>query len=150
MTVYDWVKLIHVLLATIAVGFNASYGIWLSRAAREPEHELHVLRGIRTLDRFANPAYALLLVTGLWMVIISPITLTTFWIAAALVLYALVLILGLGVYTPTLRRQIRVLETEGAQSDQYQWLSRRGTIVGIVLAVLVIVIVGLMVLKPAL
>jgi hypothetical protein len=53
-------------MAIIAVGFNASYGTWLARAAREPEHQAHVLRGIKVLDdRFANPAYALLLVTGL-------------------------------------------------------------------------------------
>lgn len=151
MTVYAWVKLVHVLLAIIAVGFNASYGIWLARAAREPEHVLHVLRGIKTLDdRFANPAYVLLFVTGMWMVIISPLRLTTFWIAGGIILWALVVLGGLGLYTPTLRRQIRVLESEGPQSEEYRWLARRGTIVGIVLAVLVIIIVALMVLKPTL
>ena len=59
---YPYIKLLHVLLAIVAVGFNASYGIWLARAAREPEHLGHVLRGIKILDdRFANPAYGLLL-----------------------------------------------------------------------------------------
>ena len=66
---YTVVKFFHVLLAIIAVGFNASYGIWIARASKEREHELHVLRGIKILDdRFANPAYGLLLVTGLIMV----------------------------------------------------------------------------------
>jgi uncharacterized membrane protein len=151
MTVYDWVKFLHVLLAIVAVGFNASYGIWLARAAKEPNHELHVLRGIKILDdRFANPAYGLLLVTGLWMVVISAWRITTFWIASGLVLWAIVILLGIGLYTPTLRRQIQVLEAEGPQSEEYRWLSRRGTILGIVLAVLVILIVALMVLKPTL
>jgi uncharacterized membrane protein len=151
MTVYSWIKFLHVLLAIVAVGFNASYGIWLARAAREPGHELHVLRGIKVLDdRFANPAYVLLLVTGIWMVAISFWQLTTFWILSGLILWAIVILLGVGLYTPTLRRQIRVLEAEGPQSEEYQWLSRRGTIVGIVLAILVVVIVALMVLKPTL
>ncbi|MGI8708687.1 MAG: DUF2269 family protein, partial [Actinomycetota bacterium] len=69
MSLYLFLKFLHVLLAIVAVGFNASYGIWTARAAKEPEHELHTLKGIRTLDdRFANPAYVLLLVTGVSMV----------------------------------------------------------------------------------
>jgi uncharacterized membrane protein len=152
MTVFSWVKFAHVLMAILAVGFNASYGFWLSRAAREPEHELHVLRGIKFIDdRVANPAYGVLLLTGLWMVIISPWELTTFWIAGSLVVYVVgIIILGLGIYTPTLRRQLRVLEAQGPQSEEYRWLSRRGTIVGIATGILVIIIVGLMVLKPTL
>jgi uncharacterized membrane protein len=149
MTLFDWVKFVHILMAIVAVGFNASYGIWLARAAREQDHQLHVLRGIKILDdRFANPAYGLLLVTGLWMVAISPIELTAFWILAALILYAVAIILGAGLYTPTLRRQIQVLEAEGSGSEEFLWLSRRGTILGIALAILVVIIVGLMVLKP--
>jgi uncharacterized membrane protein len=151
MTVYLWVKFLHILMAIVAVGFNATYGIWLARAAKEPQHELHVLRGIKTLDdRFANPAYGLLLLTGIWMVAISFWQLTTFWILSALILYAVLLLLGIGLYTPTLRRQIRVLETEGPQSEEYQWLARRSTLVGVALAIIVVIIVALMVLKPTL
>lgn len=149
MTLYGWVKFLHVMLAIVAVGFNASYGIWLARAAREPSHELHVLRGIKFLDdRFANPAYGLLLVTGLWMVAISFWELTTFWILSGLILYVLVMLLGIGLFTPTLRRQIQVLEAEGPQSEEYRWLARRSMLVGIALAILVVLIVALMVLKP--
>src|ERR671910_292616 len=99
LTTYTFFKFLHVLMAIVAVGFNATYGIWLARAAREPEHRGHVLRGIKVLDdRFANPAYALLLVTGLIMVFDADIPLTTFWIATALGLYVVAVILGLGVY----------------------------------------------------
>ena len=149
MSLYTFLKFLHVLLAIIAVGYNASYGIWLARAAREPEHELHVLRGIKLLDdRFANPAYALLLVTGISMVVVGDLSLTTFWLATALVLYAVLVLVGLGVYTPTLRKQIAVLEAQGATSAEYQRLAKRGTGVGILLAVIVIGIVFLMVTKP--
>ncbi|MGH2788726.1 MAG: hypothetical protein ACRDJV_12630 [Actinomycetota bacterium] len=38
LTLYSFLKFLHVLLAGVAVGFNASYGIWLARVAKEPEH----------------------------------------------------------------------------------------------------------------
>src|SRR5256714_13466090 len=102
---YPYIKFLHVLLAIIAVGFNASYGMWLARAAREPAHLGHVLRGIKTLDdRFANPAYGLLLLTGLANVFIVGLPLTTPWIAGALALWLLPLLVGAALYTATLRR----------------------------------------------
>jgi uncharacterized membrane protein len=147
LTTYTFFKFLHVLLAIVAVGFNASYGIWLARAAREPEHQAHVLRGIKVLDdRFANPAYALLLVTGLVMVWLGDLDLTQFWLAGGLALYVVAVVLGLVVYTPTLRRQIQALER--GESAEFERLSARGTIVGIALAVDVVVIVFLMVTKP--
>jgi uncharacterized membrane protein len=148
---YELIKFLHILMAIIAVGFNATYGILLGRAAREPEHELHVLRTVKVLDdRFANPGYAVLLITGLLMVGFYAPRLTDFWIAAALALYAVAVVVGAGVYTPTLRRQIATIEEQGADSPDYRALSRRGTIVGIFLAIDVVVIVFLMVTKPTL
>lgn len=151
ITWFEVVKFLHILMAIIAVGFNISYGIWLTRAAREDQHALHVLRGIKILDdRFANPAYALLLVTGIIMILISPFELVTFWILAALGIYAVLIVVGAAMYSPTLRRQIAVMETEGSGSAAYKRLAARGRTVGIVLGVLVLVIVFLMVTKPTL
>ena len=151
ITVYDLVKWVHILFVIIAVGFNASYGVLLRRAASEPEHEAHVLRTVRVLDdRFANPAYAGLLITGLLMVGFYAPRLTDFWIAAALALYAIAVAVGLGVYTPTLRRQIATIDELGPSSPEYRSLSKRGTIVGIFLAIDVIAITFLMVTKPTL
>ncbi|MFN2587537.1 MAG: DUF2269 family protein [Actinomycetota bacterium] len=142
-------KFFHVLLAIVAVGFNASYGIWIARAAKEPEHELHVLKTIKVLDdRFANPAYALLLVLGIWMTLIGPWELTTFWIAAALGLYAVVAVVAIAVYSPALRRQIRLLEAGEGRSAELAALSRRAGAAGALLGVLVVAIVFLMVTKP--
>lgn len=151
MTLYELLKFVHVLLVIVAVGFNASYGIWVARAAREPEHELHVLRGIKLLDdRIANPAYALLLVVGIWMVLISPLDLTTFWIMWGLILYVVVAALAITVYSPTLRRQIALLEAGEGKTPQFAALSKRASAVGGVLGALVVVIVFLMVTKPTL
>jgi uncharacterized membrane protein len=148
---YQLTKFIHVLLAITAVGFNASYGIWLARAAKAPQAtQSHILRTIKFIDdRIANPAYGLLLVTGFFMVWSSGIPFSRLWIAAAIGLYVVLLFVGFGVYTPTLRDQIRVLESEGSGSEEYQRLASRGRTVGIVLGIIVVVIVFLMVTKPA-
>jgi uncharacterized membrane protein len=151
LSAFEIVKFLHILFAIIAVGFNASYGVWLARAARQPEHEGYVLRGVKVLDdRFANPAYGLLLVTGLIMVAISPFELTTFWIALALALYAVAIVVGVVVYTPTLRKQIAALAADDRDSPEYGRLATRNRVVGILLAIDVIVIVFLMVTKPTL
>ena len=147
---YNAVKYLHILLAIVAVGFNASYAIWLSRAARDPQHLPHVLRGIKTLDdRFANPAYLLLLITGLTTAAIGGIPFTTFWIAAAIALWFVLVGVGFTVYTPTLRGMIAAVEGGRADSPEYQRLNRRQVAVGIALAVIALVIVLLMVFKPA-
>jgi uncharacterized membrane protein len=147
---FQLLKFVHVLLAIVAVGFNASYGIWLARAAKAPQAtQSHVLRTIKLLDdRFANPAYGLLLVTGLFMAVSAGIPFSRLWIAGAIGLWLILIFVGLGVYTPTLRDQIRVLESEGPGSEEYQRLATRGRSVGIVLGIIVIVIVYLMVTKP--
>ena len=151
LTLYSFLKFLHVLLAVVAVGFNASYGIWLSRLTKAPEHAPHVLRGIKVLDdRFANPAYALLLILGLAMVWEAGIPFSTFWIAASLVLYVVLVILGVAGYSPALRRQLALAEAGRMDTDEYRKVAKRGGIVGGVLAVIVVVIIFLMVTKPTL
>lgn len=148
---FSILKWIHVLAAIVAVGANATYGIWLARASRSTEVLPFTLRTIKLIDdRLANPAYGLQLVTGLIMAFIIPLPLTTPWLLTALILYAILVLVGLGEYTPTLRRQIQLLDSEGFRSPKYQALARRGTILGVVLAILAIAIVLLMVVKPGL
>lgn len=150
-TLYEFLKFLHVLLAIVAIGFNASYGIWIARAARQPEHQPFALRGVKLLDdRFANPAYGLLLVTGLLLLWVGRIPPSTLWIALSLGLYGVLLVGGAGVYTPILKRQIAALDSEGPASEAFRRLSKRGMVVGIVLAAIVVAIVFLMVTKPTL
>lgn len=148
---YLLLKWLHVLAAIVAVGANVTYGIWIARASRHPDVLPFTLRSIKLIDdRVANPAYGALLITGLLMVFVVRLSLTTPWLLTALVLYVLVLLVGVLGYTPTLRRQIQLLDSEGFNSPSYQALARRGTLLGIVLALLVVVIVFLMVVKPGL
>jgi uncharacterized membrane protein len=151
LTLYSFLKFLHVLMAIVAVGFNASYGIWLARVAREPEHALHVLQGIRVLDeRFANPAYGLLLLLGLAMVWESGIPFSTFWIAGSLVLYVVLVAVAITLYSPALRKQVTLAEAGRVGTEEYRAVAKRGGIVGGLLSVIVVVIIFFMVTKPTL
>jgi uncharacterized membrane protein len=149
ITLYSVLKLFHILLAIVAVGANATYGVWLALAGKEPQHESFALRGVALLDgKIANPAYVLLLFAGIGMVLEADLGFGTFWIAAALVLYAIVAVLGITQYTPLLRDQIALVQEGKTSTPEFQALSKRGFTLGMTMAIIVLVIVALMVLKP--
>ena len=147
---YTALKLVHILLAITAVGFNASYAIWIGRAGQvSKEINRFALRGVQFMDqRIANPAYGLLLITGLLMVFTGPWSLTTRWIDAALVVYVIIILLGVFGYTPALRDQIKALEAEGPDSAAYRSAGNRQNVIGIIFIVPVLAILYLMVFKP--
>lgn len=74
---FPYLKWLHVLAAVTAVGANITYGVWISRGSRHPESLPFTLSGIKLIDdRIANPAYGLLLITGLLMVYVARLSLT--------------------------------------------------------------------------
>jgi uncharacterized membrane protein len=140
-----------VVAAITAVGFNLSYGVWLTVTARTPEHRLPVLRTVKRLDDWiANPAYVVLLLSGLAMLAIGSIPITTAWILAALALYTLLVVLGLGVFSRALATQIRLLQDGSASPAAYDAVAGRTMWSGALLVVIALVIVFLMVTKPTL
>jgi uncharacterized membrane protein len=143
-------KLVHVVAAIVAVGSNVTYAFWLRWAGRDRDRLVATLDGIRRLDsRVANPAYGVLLATGVWMVLAGAYSFTTFWIDAALVLYVTVAVIGGAVYGPAVRRQMNEAERD-PNSAGYVDAERRSTILGAITLVLVLAIVTLMVTKPTL
>src|SRR3989442_14710660 len=143
---FSIVKYIHILSAITAVGLNISYTIWILRAQREPANTTFALKGVKFLDdRLANPAYGVLLLTGLLMVFLLPYPITTLWIDIALVLYAALIVIGLVLYTPSLREQIKLAEAGDTTSAEFSRLGRRGQILGQLLAGVVVVILAVMV-----
>jgi uncharacterized membrane protein len=148
MSWYSLLKLIHVLAAITAVGSNITYAAWNVRAAREPQHLAFALKGIRFLDnRVANPAYGLLLLTGLVLVAAGSWGLRG-WIVAALILFVLLIVVAVGFYSRVAKRQIEVLETAGESSPAYQQLAGQARLYGSISGLIALVIVFLMVVKP--
>jgi len=151
MSLFSILKYLHILSAIIAVGANATYGIWIARASRSKDTLSFALRTVKIVDdRMANPAYGFLLITGIGMVLTVPYPITTPWILSALVLYAIVFVLGLLAFTPTLRKQIAIAESDGPESAAYQAIAQRSRTLGIAVSLVVLVIVFLMVVKPPL
>ncbi len=143
-------KSLHVLSAIVAVGSNVTYGLWTALAKRDPAHLGFALRGIKIVDdRLANPAYGVLLVTGLIMAFTTySITLT--WILIGLGLYIVMAAVATAVFSPTLRAQIAALDAAGPASPAYRSADARMRGVGIFLGVLAVFVVFVMVFKPQL
>jgi len=147
---FNIVKFFHILLVITSVGANISYGVWQARGGIDPAHEAFALRGVKFLDdHVANPAYLLVLVTGLTMAWWRW-SYTIHWIQAAIVLYVIMLLFGLAVYSPALTHQIEALERDGPQSPVYRSAALRATIFGLAVMVPILAIVFLMVVKPSL
>jgi uncharacterized membrane protein len=148
---YNLLKWLHILFAVAALGSNMTYGIWLAAAARNPAVLPFTLRTIRLIDnRVANPSYGMLLVTGIVLILIGPYDFSTPWVGLAIALYIVAVLLGALGYSPTLRRQIALAESGGPGAPEYAPVARRGTLLGILLAVLVVAIELVMVTKPTL
>jgi uncharacterized membrane protein len=147
----DWLvllKLIHVLSAIVAVGANVTYAFWLRLAGHDRERLTFAIRSIHWIDmRLANPAYGVLLVTGVLMVIGGLYSFETGWIAAAIVLYVAAVVIGIALYAPAIRRQLAAAEADPT-SAAYDDAARRSNLLGGVTMVIVLVIVVLMVTKP--
>lgn len=143
-------KLAHVLAAIVAVGANVTYSFWIARAGRDSDRLVWTLQGIRRLDRLiANPAYVVLLITGVLMIMGGHFSFRTSWIEASLALYVAAVVIGILLYAPSIRRQIAEAERDPT-SSAYAAAARRSNLLGIATTVIVVVIVALMVLKPTL
>lgn len=151
MTLYQIVKFIHVFSVIIAVGFNFSYIIWMVKGKMEKDHLLFALRGIQLMDsKVTNPCYGLILISGFTMAYIADYNiLSVTWIFYPLVLFAIMGVLAFGVYSPTLKKQIAMLEKQDMDTPDYKVIEKKQMIVGAILFTLVVAIVAIMVIKPS-
>jgi uncharacterized membrane protein len=142
---------IHILAAIVAVGFNISYAVWIIRARSNPGNVAFALKGVKFMDdRIANPAYGVLLLTGLLMMYLGHYSITTLWIDVALILFVVLILVAALVYTPALREQVKLAEAGDTSSSEFMRLGTRGQIAGQALGLLVLVILAMMVFKPTL
>ena len=148
MTLLLVLKLIHVLAAITAVGANLTYTYWLRYAGTDRDRLVWTMKGIRRLDNFiATPAYVVLADHRRPDGAVGRLLVPDGWIIAAIVLYVLVVILGIALYAPALKRQIAEAEADPT-SPAYAAAASRTNLYGIVTTAIVLVIVVLMVTKP--
>ncbi len=143
-------KLVHILAVISAVGANATYQFWYSRAGRDSARLVWVIENIRILDRrIANPSYVVALLAGVATVVTGAFSFESLWIAASIGLYVLVALIGYALYAPAMRRQLALAAADPMSSD-YEAAAKRSRMLGGMAVGLVLVIVVLMVLKPTL
>ena len=136
------------MAAIVAVGTNVTYFVWLARAKGGGDAGVEILRGIRSIDsRLANPAYVVLPLTGILMVLDGDIGFGTMWVATAIALYVAVGALAGALFGPSLRRQTD-LAASGAVGPDYAAAARRTTRTGLLTMVPIAGILYLMVMKP--
>ena len=145
---HPWYLLVHVLSAIVALGGNVGYVFWLSRAERDRAHLGYTVAGIRRLDeRVTGPAYALLLVSGIVMILAEGWAITEPWLLSGIVLFfasGLVSFLGL---TPALRAQLSAAEV-AMEGPAYESAAARSRQMAWLVVAIVTVVVWLMVVKP--
>jgi len=147
---YLILKYIHILAAIVAVGANITYGVWSVCAQRDRSHLGFTIKGIQFLDnRIANPAYGVLFLSGVLMVIVGGLGLQL-WIVVAVILFVAIAVIGFAYFTPLVRNQIRLLDAGDTSSPEFERLARRNAIIGPILGLLVLVILALMVFQPKL
>lgn len=148
MSLFIVLKVVHVLSAIVGVGANVTYAFWLRRAGRDRDRLLYTIDGVRRLDRtVANPAYVVLLVTGILLVVTGGYSFGQGWISAAIALYVLTAAVGITLFGPAIRRQQAEAERDPA-STAYAAAAARSNRLGVLTTLVVVVIVVLMVAKP--
>ena len=149
MTLVLALKVIHVIAAITAVGANLTYAFWLRRAGTDDRaRRVFAIDSIRRLDnRIATPAYIVLLITGVGMVLSGAFSFSTGWIQVAIALYVVAVLIGVFLYAPVIKRQLAEAEKDPA-SAEYRALASRSALYGVVEVVITLTIVFLMVAKP--
>lgn len=99
-------KVVHVLAAIVAVGSSVASVYWLRRAGLDRDRLVWVHDGTRQVERrIANPAYIVLLLSSVLMVVNGGFRFDQGWIATAIVLYVFIAAFGILVFAPAVRRQ---------------------------------------------
>jgi len=151
---------LHVLGAVVALGFSLSYGLWVRRGEADgPQGRAFALRTVSWIDRrITTPAFIAQLITGLLLVAtIDWDPLRQAWLELSLGIYVLLTVLAITVYAPSFRKQREIAEAiaeggaeGGADESAYAAAASKATTWGVIVTVLTLVIVVLMVWKPAL
>jgi uncharacterized membrane protein len=147
-SLYPYFKWLHILGAIAALGANFTYPIWLRLARKEPSSTRFTLHGIEAVEKIANAGYAILLLTGVAMVLLANIPWTTPWLLSALVLLAIVIFVVAAFYVPAQKKQQALVDKP--TSAEYLAAEDRAARFGVLVILLVVAIEFLMTVKPAL
>ena len=145
-------KFLHVLLTIVAVGFNAAFGLILGRArgggadGREMKFALGTVRAMAVV---AHTCYLLVLLTGVALVHVAGYPWSLKWIHVSLALFVIAFLTATFLLFPLMRRRMTALEARGPADAEFIAMSKRSTMIGGALTLITLVILWLMIAKPA-
>jgi uncharacterized membrane protein len=148
ISLYPYLKWLHILGAIAGLGANFTYPVWLRLARRDPNATEFTLKGIESVEKVANAGYATVLITGVSMVLIAKIPWSTPWLLAALTLFATIGVVIAVLYIPAQREQ-NALAGQPTTAE-YQRAEEKTSRAGVIVIILVVAIEFLMTVKPAL
>ena len=149
MNLHLWIKLVHILSATVLFGTGMGTAFFMLKAYLSQNDEAMKIttRTVVIADWiFTTPAVVIQLVTGLWLTAKMNIAFDSPWFVAVIALYAIV---GL-CWMPVVWIQIRIrnLIADGSAREDYKNLMRAWLALGVPAFSAVLVIFYLMVSKP--
>ncbi len=145
---YLAIKLLHVLLAILGVGFTSTFGLIMAGAAGKLDALPFALRTLERLEKISAPCFGGLLVTGVLLAWIGHFKWTELWVIGSLTIMGVALVLAMTVASPTLAKQVQLIEQSPLPLDQLQQLADRSRKVGMVLGLMSLTLVSLMIFKP--
>ncbi|MDX6719473.1 MAG: hypothetical protein QOJ63_1727 [Solirubrobacteraceae bacterium] len=153
IVLYDVVLFVHILAVVLAFGVTFAYPLLDAHVRRTNRGDLVALHRFQVFltSRLITPAMVVVLVAGLYLAT-DRWSLGDPWIGATFAI--LIVLFGLvgAVLTPTERRLVELAERDaaagGEPSADYEREARRYALVGSVSALLVVVAVFLMTVKP--
>lgn len=145
---YPFVLFAHVLAAMVAVGANLTHVLWLRLAGRDRNRLAFAIGGIRYLDRrLSLPSYAVLIVSGLAMIVSGRWPFSQLWVGLGFGLYVALTYIAIWVFNPAIRRLLAAAEAD-PRSDGYAREAKFTRLLFAISLGLLLVIVALMVFKP--
>jgi uncharacterized membrane protein len=152
---YLWLKVLHILSATVlfGTGFGIAFFKWITDRSGNVAAIRVVSERVVLADwLFTTPAVVLQAVTGVMLVRLSGLPLTTRWVLYAIVLY----VVAGACWLPVVWLQIRMRDlaraaaTAGTPLDQRYWrYARIWFWLGVPAFTAIVAVFALMVLKPA-
>lgn len=146
---YLGLKWLHIVAACVAFGSNVTHIFWLLSAQRDPANRARILSTIKTIDdRLAVPAYVVTILAGgtMWL---WNWPLDASWVIVSVVLTTLLAIMGI-LYGPVMKKWIRLAETRPWGDQELAAIARSLIFWWAIISLSVLVILYLMVRKPAL
>jgi uncharacterized membrane protein len=156
---YDYVVAVHVASALVGFGVTFAYPVIQLTAERADRRALpFAMSSILAISRWvAVPATTLVGVTGAYLVSSGPYGLGDVWVALSVGLYIVVMAIGTGYLASAYRKagseaRLTIDDTPPAEpvglSPAYRRATRSISVVGPLVASMIIAIVVLMVVKP--